>query len=303
MLSRGSPLDELLLDFNRLFPDDHRPRSVGRSFQRPPGSQTRMPLLSGDIFRQDTSQDDSNDHIRGHGNSGRHPLKIANDSSFSEEDAVALSLALPSPNMPSSSPIATSSPHLPTPVTAVAAAAGDAFHPTPRSSATRSHHSVCSLTPGAQTTASPRVKVYDDRQSPRTQPQTPADISSRSTRQARTRATTMSQDEVGAAAGGLFSPVIPERRPHRPYTYPAGTPPSMIDGAAMPARTGIVGGQGGRQSLHVRGEQRSVGSSENDVEGSLAGLDADRRTWMERREEGSLDVTPPREGRFEKYLH
>lgn len=112
----------------------------------------------------------------------------------------------------------------------------------------------------------------------------------------------MSRDEVGSVAGGLFSPVIPERRPHRPYTYPAGTPPSMVDGAAMPARTGIVSGQNSEQSLHVRGENRGSRVSENDVEGTLAGLDADRRTWMERREDGNLDVTPPREGRFERYL-
>jgi hypothetical protein len=288
MLSRGSPLDELLLDFSRLFPTDDRPRSVGRSFQRPFVDHPRLSLLSGDIF---TSDEQSPLPNRERCNSGKHPLRTANDSSFSEEDAVALSLALPSPNMPSSSPVTTSSPHLPTPPVAVEAA-----NPTPQSSATRSHHSVSTLTPGAPSAATPRVNVYDDRKSPRTQPQTPADIS-RSITLARTRATTMSGEEVGDVAGGLFSPVIPERRPHRPYTYPAGTPPSMVDGAVMPARTGIVGV---RQSLHVRGEQRSARSSENDVEESL--VDADRRTWMERREEGSLDVTPPREGRFERYL-
>jgi hypothetical protein len=38
------------------------------------------------------------------------------------------------------------------------------------------------------------------------------------------------------------------------------------------------------------------------VEGHLQGLEEDRRTWLRRREGGDLDVTPPREGRFERYL-
>lgn len=291
MLSRDSPLDELLLDFSRMFPEDGRPRSVGRSFTRPPGSPNRISLLSGDIFRQERSLEQTTSYSQDYNGIGRHPLKTANDSSFSEDDPVALSLALPSPNMPSSSPITTSSPHLnsATPMTSTIS---------PRVSATQSSQSPSSLAQ-TQNATTPRVHVYDDRRSPRTQPQTPVDVS-RSTRQTRTRATTMSRQEVGAVAGGLFSPVIPERRPHRPYTYPAGTPPSMIDGATMPGRPGIVGAQGAR--LNTRNDQRGSGASENDVEGNLAGLDADQRTWMGRREDGTLDVTPPREGRFERYL-
>lgn len=295
MLSRESPLDELLLDFSHLFPNDGRPRSVGRSFQQSPGSHTRISLLSGGIFQQNVAHEQEDVYLGEHGNTGRHPLKIANDSSFSEDDAVALSLALPSPNMPSSSPTINSWPHFHAPTPMVGASTSNLT-----SSITPPPQSICSLTQ-VQDDATPRVHVYDDRRSPRTQPQTPADIR-RSARQARSRGTTMSHQEVGAVAEGLFSPIIPERRPHRPYTYPAGTPPSMIDSAAIPGRPGIVGVQGVRQSLNVRGSQRSSGSSENDVEGSLAGLDADRRTWMARREEGSLETTPPREGRFERYL-
>lgn len=46
----------------------------------------------------------------------------------------------------------------------------------------------------------------------------------------------------------------------------------------------------------------AVNTGENDIESSLHGLEEDRRTWISRREKGSLEVTPPKEGRFEKFL-
>lgn len=286
-LSRGSPLDELMLDFSQfnLHLDD-KPTSVGRM-----EGQSRTSLLSGNIFQQDTSHRRSD--IQQQIGIGRHPLKAINDSSFSEEDAVALSLALPSPKDLSSSPTVTSPKG---PSLTVAQVSEKA---TPQSSAAQSPYSVSSIIPEELAIATPRVHVYNDRMSPRTQPQTPADIS-KSTKQRHTRATTMSQEEVGAVAGGLFSPVIPERRSHRPYTYPVETSSSVVDIAILPARTGTGGGHERQPSLHGNGEQDR--SWENDVEGNLAGLEADRRTWMERRENGTLDVTPPREGRFERYL-
>lgn len=41
---------------------------------------------------------------------------------------------------------------------------------------------------------------------------------------------------------------------------------------------------------------------ENQLEEQLAGLEIERDIWLGRRLGGSLDVTPPREGRFERFL-
>ena len=56
------------------------------------------------------------------------------------------------------------------------------------------------------------------------------------------------------------------------------------------------------QQLVAELRQREDEARENDVEGQLAGLEDDRRVWLGRREDGSLEVTPPAEGRFERYL-
>jgi hypothetical protein len=42
---------------------------------------------------------------------------------------------------------------------------------------------------------------------------------------------------------------------------------------------------------------------ENEMEGQLAGLESERAVWSRRRQGGSLDVTPPGVGRFERFLH
>lgn len=43
--------------------------------------------------------------------------------------------------------------------------------------------------------------------------------------------------------------------------------------------------------------------TENEEEAQMAGLERDRAVWVRRRQGGSLDVTPPGHGRFERFLH
>ena len=42
--------------------------------------------------------------------------------------------------------------------------------------------------------------------------------------------------------------------------------------------------------------------SENGEMGLMGGLESDRTVWTRRRQGGSLDVTPPGQGRFERFL-
>ena len=103
-------------------------------------------------------------------------------------------------------------------------------------------------------------------------------------------------------------PTIPERHPHR-NTYPPATStqnstsiqtsdntPVRQSTAGMPETSRRVRNR--RQAELQRGDEQI----ENDLEGHLHSLEADRRTWLGRREGGSLDVTPPKEGRFERLL-
>jgi hypothetical protein len=105
-------------------------------------------------------------------------------------------------------------------------------------------------------------------------------------------------------------PPIPERHPHR-NTYPSttsaqsnvstaistSTATSLAAEANVPQMT-----RQNRNSRRAR-TQRGIEQPENDVvEAHLQGLEEDRRTWLHRREDDSMDVTPPKEGRFERYL-
>lgn len=95
-------------------------------------------------------------------------------------------------------------------------------------------------------------------------------------------------------------PSIPERHPHR-NTYPAATS-GQSSVHARASVTTTVESAGQNRVARRRRTQQSVEHIENDVEAHLDGLEEDRRTWLARREDGNLDVTPPREGRFERYL-
>ncbi|KAF2170052.1 hypothetical protein M409DRAFT_51822 [Zasmidium cellare ATCC 36951] len=313
-LQRDSPLDRIIQKYAKY---STRPRSVGRSFERPPGRRTRPSLLSGDLFTQDPTDDlEDYDHVEkneiasqplmrhvGGRTTVERPLTSSPISPKSDtwtlhkrhptiEDPVALALALPSPEVPSSplprsSPVVRSSPQLPsTPILR----SGPSRLLSPEastSSAAKSAHSTGSLTPSVQSLAAavtPRVPVYNDSHPTTQQPQTPADIA-KSTRRARGRSNTTSTHQATPSAVHP-SPTLapPERHPHR-HTFPSSTSqqtPEVTVGmtpvraAAVMETTSAVR----HDSVLARVQQRSSNSSENDIEGNLDGLEQDRRVWM-----------------------
>jgi hypothetical protein len=84
-------------------------------------------------------------------------------------------------------------------------------------------------------------------------------------------------------------PAIPERRAYR-NTYPTNA-----SGSNVVPLTGTPGIR--ERNVSNRNE------TENEEEAQMAGLERDRAVWVRRRQGGSLDVTPPGHGRFERFLH
>lgn len=345
--NRDSPLDELGDRLSRM--SSNRPRSVGRSFHQPPGSRPRISLLSGDPFREDTPPEPpplSSDEYDGYQtffpqeqsqtSGDRREKKKKHDSVVSDDDPVALSLALPSPAIPplSPSPLVSRSSPTPSQQPSTPATALRDRAKTPRTSASisspvRGSEWISSGTPPMPPSATPaRMTIYNDARPAELQPQTPADLS-RSAARRRARAGTHSSHRSGVSnisAGGFTgSPAtsasgIVERssNPNR-HSYPAAaTPitasPVAIEVVETPARVPVVVGHEGRSGGRVTRrswvasiEDEYVGyddeDGENDVENGLVGLEEDRRVRIERHEgNGTLDITPPAEGRWERYL-
>ena len=300
---RNSPLDDLTERLSRM--SASRPRSVGRSWERPP--RPRVSLLAGDPFRPEPSSDSVlSTYITAI--ESALPLTLSanvEDPDATPEDIVALSLALPpSSPIPSSSHVLPSTPSL--------------HFSEPRSPqstlsdahAAKSPESSIKRKPVPASTTTPKVPVYDDSKPPDTQPQTPADIRG-SRRRAKTRSDTTTQRPPIFVGRVMMSspPPIPERHPHR-NTYPATTSAqSSVIAAISTATPSTIAAMAnvpetihrGRTSRRVRA-QRGSEQVENDLEAHLQGLEDDRRTWLNRREDGNMDVRPPREGRFERYL-
>lgn len=253
---RNSPLDDLTERLSRF--SASRPRSVGRSWDRPPPARQRVSLLNGDPFRPEpvpsSPEKAKADYGAGdpHKRAAKSPAFDEEEDDAAVEDLVALSIALPPSDMTTaSSPVGPR----------FSAMTGMPSSP-PRIAQTP--ESAVKRKPVPTTTAAtPKVHVYDDSKPPDTQPQTPADVS-KSARRARGRSDTASQ----------------QRR-----TYPA-------------------------QAMHYHDSTRarpntssSVGAMESETVGHTANLEHDRQTWIQRRTtDGTLDTTPPKEGRFERFL-
>lgn len=305
---RNSPLDDLTERLSRLAAG--RQRSVGRSWERAaPHGKWRVSLLAGDPFRQEIDQDPATS-VPSPATKEVAPTTVRNSNQAitrfleTEDDPVALSLSLPP-----SSPIASSSsqalPSTP-PAPQFSGLSSPRSPLAQRSPAKKTSSPPPSIKrkpvpPSSSVHATPKVKVYDDAKPRNTQPQTPADVS-HSTRRAKTRSDTAVQQSpltVGRAAmaSPARAPPIPERNPYR-NTYP---PAPSGDPPVVTAATPQIGTRRTRQLDQAL--QRMENETENDeMEGSLRGLEQDRLTWLARREGGDLDVTPPREGRFERYL-
>lgn len=296
---RNSPLDDLTERLSRF--SASRPRSVGRSWERPPTNRARISLLTGDPFRQETSPVSPSSPLPGNADvltspePARRPL--AEESVL--DVAGALSRSPPSssalPSTPPTRGTAVSSPHQPLDQRSPARARG-----TPGSAVRRK--------PVPTTTATPKVKVYNDAEPPNTQPQTPADVA-RSTRRKRGRSDPAVQQGPSAASHVEIapSPAILERHPHR-NTYPSTIPPQQtaqgVVVTASPLPAAVTAMESARRDyIRRRAEaRRSSEQVENELESHAQGLEEDRRLWISRREDGCLDTTPPAEGRFERYL-
>jgi hypothetical protein len=138
------------------------------------------------------------------------------------------------------------------------------------------------------TTATPRkLPIYNDATPAHLQPQTPADLR-RSSRRSRNRSDSSIHREAFFVGQALVAPrpPIPERRAYR-NTYPANI---NVGGSSVGA---------GTDGTARRGDSDE---SENGEMGLVGGLESDRTVWTRRRQGGSLDVTPPGQGRFEKFL-
>ncbi|KAK5175865.1 uncharacterized protein LTR77_001005 [Saxophila tyrrhenica] len=285
---RNSPLDDLTERLSRL--SSSRPRSVGRSWVEAPRGRPRVSLLTGDPFRPEpiprpaTTDPRVSQRPEPNAVSPSNRTEAPSETNTMVEDLVALSLALPPSSSLPSTPAVPSSPPCPS-------ATQRSIHPTsspdPGRQGYSSPPSCIKRKPVPSGPKTPKVTVYDDSKPPNTQPQTPADVG-RSTRRVKARSETAVQQSPIVVRHVKIStpPVIPERYPHR-YTYP----PGAAQGYAGPAGN-AAGPSAHRSNEHV----------ENDLEGHLPGLEQDRRTWMSRQEGVNLDVTPPREGRFERYL-
>ena len=308
---RNSPLDDLTEKFSRL--SASRPRSVGRAWERRPSHRPTVSLLTGDPFRQNPCPDllpvvhptAIPEYVSSPPE--QNIEDIAEEVEPLPEDAVALSLALPP-----SSPLPTSPTLIPS-TPPVRMTGPSSPHSTPanfsRANPCSSPKRAIRRKPVPSAAETPRVKVYDDKKPPDTQPRTPTDITR--SRRAKTRSDiVVQQSPIFAGCAMISSPsAIPERHIHC-NTYPSATisqastqvsqPCLATPGPSASANTSdsVLRERARRQGR----SQRISEQAENDLEGALHGLEEDRRTWLDRREDGALDITPPRKRRFERYL-
>lgn len=301
---RNSPLDELTERFSRM-------RSVGHSWGRPSGGHGRPSLLNGDPFGQGSSTNSS--QTQSNAALTSRPLSMpAQDTAQDEEDTtdadpVALSLALPpSSPLPSGAQIVPSSPPLP-----------GSLSTSPRQPLSQlSPTKACDLStspivrkPLPRTAATPKINVYDDSQPPHTQPQTPADV----TRSKRTKPEPLSrgqQSPTTTTRAITHSPPNESAYQGTRHTNSSATtfqasghagisPPVTFDSTVVTSLSGP--NTRGRARARTRAQSNSE-QTENEMEAQLSGLEEDRQTWLHRHGIGTLDVTPPKEGRYERYL-
>lgn len=165
--------------------------------------------------------------------------------------------------------------------------------------------------PAVTATPTPKVTIYNDATPAHLQPQTPADLH-RSSRRTRNRSDSSIHREAFCVGPILVAhrPAIPERKAYR-NTYPTNIPRRVNHGIpnneSMTTSSSMHAGLSAE--VTIRTDISTTGSEitnsderENELEAHLTRLESERDTWSRRRQGGSLDVTPPREGRFERFL-
>ena len=288
---RNSPLDELTKRLSRL--SANRPISVDNSWERTAGPTPPVSLLPGDPFRQDSSSPPlrpPEEHVGTNVPStagGRHTVAVGSTALPSSPPRVPTSTVIASPSRQDMS-----SPRRPlkdmSPIKA-AISPGSAIK----------SQSVASAS------ITSRVKIYDDTKPATTQPQTPAELP-RSSRRAHMRsdnAVHARQQPSVASSSTISLPQIPDRSINR-HTYPSDPPESAgrTQIAQIDAVLGSVSRPRALRGTRTQQQQQRSTSEENDLDSQLLAVEGDRRTWLERREHGSLMDTPPAEGRYEQFL-
>ncbi|GAB1737039.1 hypothetical protein NU219Hw_g401t1 [Hortaea werneckii] len=209
-------------------------------------------------------------------------------------------IPVPSPELPSTPPgasISSSSPRKPLDQ-----------RPPAKPKETLTPESAIRRKPVPAAGATPKVKVYNDSEPPETQPQTPADVLCTARKSRGVRSDDLVQNQVDALHANRMDDLSPTQ--HR---TPQGTYPSMSPARTLNSHLRQNGETSVATSIlepdrneHVRrradSARNTLDRENNEVEGHLEGLEEDRRVWMARREGGSLDTTPPAEGRYERYL-
>ncbi|KAI6794177.1 hypothetical protein KC361_g5752 [Hortaea werneckii] len=318
---RRSPLDELTETLSRL--SANRPRSVGRSWERPPNSQTRISLLSGDLFRQDSSPALPSSPLPSNAQQipSSEPTQVMRIEVAAQAPPEApLSLddlaLLPRVPPPHSSPMPVTSSELPSTPPRPLANLSSPRRPLDQRSPAKQREA---LTPGSAIRrkpvpgagATPKVRVYNDSEPPDTQPQTPADIL-RTARKSRRGGLDDSVQHRGDASYvnpmNNLSPITTSQQITYQGTYPSISPARTLNshvrqnGEAFTATNVPESTSNGHARRRADSARNTFDRENNEVEGHLEGLEEDRRVWMGRREGGSLDTTPPAEGRYERYL-
>ncbi|KAI7499176.1 hypothetical protein KC367_g4703 [Hortaea werneckii] len=316
---RRSPLDELTETLSRL--SANRPRSVGRSWERPPNSQTRISLLSGDLFRQDSCPALPSSPLPSTAQQipSSEPTQVMRIEVAAQAPPEApLSLddlaLLPRVPPPHSSPMPVTSPELPS--TPPPANLSSPRRPLDQRSPAKHKEG---LTPGSAIRrkpvpgagATPKVKVYNDSEPPDTQPQTPADIL-RTARKSRRGGLDDSVQHWGDASYvnpmNDLSPMTTLQQVTYQGIYPSMSPARTLNshvrqnGEASTATNVPESTHNEHVRRRADGARNPLDRENNEVEGHLEGMEEDRRVWMGRREGGPLDTTPPAEGRYERYL-
>ncbi|TIA09224.1 hypothetical protein D6C80_08753 [Aureobasidium pullulans] len=155
--------------------------------------------------------------------------------------------------------------------------------------------------------ATPRVRVYNERNAPGMQPQTPADVDHKSRMPVYPESLLPGSRQLMRPHAGApleeQSPLIPARNPHR-NTYPSlqqahaqshatTSQPSSPYSPNLDLRTAAA-----VSAVERRRTARGF-PNENVVDPSTNGMETERDTLMRRREQGGVDIidyTPPREG-------